>query len=147
VIAAARLAGVHDLIARLPKAYDTEIGDDGAQLSGGQRQRIALARAVYGLPRLVVLDEPNASLDDEGEKALDAAIEALKRAGSTVVLVSHRPRLMRHADRLAVLRDGVLDVCGAREEVLARLSGRTVRALRPHDAAAPSPMVLQGAQA
>jgi ABC-type protease/lipase transport system fused ATPase/permease subunit len=147
VIAAARLAGVHDLIARLPQAYETEIGDDGALLSGGQRQRIALARAVYGLPRLVLLDEPNASLDDDGEKALDAAIDALKRAGSTVVLVSHRPWLMRHADRLAVLRDGALEVCGPRAAVQARMAGRTVHPLRPDAAGASSTVALQGARA
>lgn len=147
VIAAARLAGVHELITRLPQAYDTEIGDDGALLSGGQRQRIALARAVYGLPRLVLLDEPNASLDDAGEQALDAAIAALKHAGSTVVLVSHRPWLMRHADRLAVLRGGALEICGPREEVQARLAGRTVRPLRPNDPAAHPSAALQGAHA
>ena len=146
VIAAARLAGVHELIARLPQAYDTEIGDDGLRLSGGQRQRIALARAVYGLPRLVVLDEPNASLDTEGEQALDAAIEALKHAGSTVVLVSHRPWLLRYADRLAVLRDGALEACGPREAVQARLAGRAVRPLHapgPHQT--PPQEHLQGA--
>jgi PrtD family type I secretion system ABC transporter len=136
VLHAARLAGVHELITRLPQAYDTEIGDDGALLSGGQRQRIGLARALYGLPPLVLLDEPDAGLDDEGEQALDAAIEALKSAGSSVVLVSHRPRLMRHADRLALLRDGALEICGPREEVQARLAGRTVRPLRTNDATA-----------
>jgi PrtD family type I secretion system ABC transporter len=147
VIAAARLAGIHDLIGRLPQAYDTEIGDDGARLSGGQRQRLALARAVYGMPRLVVLDEPNASLDGEGEQALDAAIEALKAAGVTVVLVSHRPWLVRHADRLAVLRDGALEICGPREEVQARLCGRTVRPLRPNDPGVAAATVPQGAHA
>ncbi len=139
VIAAARLAGVHDLVTRLPHAYDTEIGDDGTSLSGGQRQRIALARAVYGMPRLVVLDEPNANLDNEGEQALSAAIDALKQAGTTVVLVSHRPWLMRHADRLTVLRDGALEVCGPRDEVLARLAGATVRPLRPLSPIPPHP--------
>jgi PrtD family type I secretion system ABC transporter len=133
VMHAARLAGVHELIVRLPQAYDTEIGDDGGLLSGGQRQRIGLARALYGLPPLVLLDEPDAGLDGEGEQALDAAIESLKGAGSTVVLVSHRPRLMRHADRLAVLRDGALEICGPREEVQARLAGRTVRPLRTNE--------------
>jgi ABC-type protease/lipase transport system fused ATPase/permease subunit len=122
VMAAARLAGVHELISRLPQAYDTDIGEAAAWLSGGQRQRIALARAVYGPPRLVVLDEPNASLDHDGERALGAAVQALKQAGSTVVLVSHRPWLMRQADRLAVLRDGALVAVGPREDVLARLN-------------------------
>ncbi|HET7868368.1 MAG TPA: ATP-binding cassette domain-containing protein, partial [Burkholderiaceae bacterium] len=131
VLDAARLAGVHELIARLPQAYDTVIGEAGTSLSGGHCQRIALARALYGLPRLVLLDEPNAHLDSEGEEALSAAIDALKRAGSTVVLVSHRPALMRHADRLAVLREGVLEAIGPRDAMLARLSGSTVQRLRP----------------
>ena len=130
VLAAARLAGVHGLVSRLPNAYDTELGDGGAVLSGGQRQRIALARAVYGNPKLVLLDEPNASLDSEGEDALSAAIVALKEAGTTVVLVSHRPALMRHADTLAVLRDGAIDSLGPRDEVLARMSGAGVLPLR-----------------
>lgn len=135
VLRAARRAGVHELIARLPQAYDTQLGDDGAPLSGGQRQRIGLARALYGEPALVVLDEPDAGLDAEGEQALDAALLALKAAGTTVVLVSHRPRLLRHADRLAVLRDGALEICGPREEVQARLAGRTVLPLRPAEPA------------
>lgn len=146
VMLAARLAGVHELIARLPQAYDTEIGEDGVRLSGGQRQRIGLARALYGLPPLVLLDEPDAGLDGEGEQALDAAIEALKCAGSSVVLVSHRARLMRHADRLAVLRDGALEICGPREEVQARLAGRTVRPLRPNEGDA-QPAAVQGSRA
>ncbi len=147
VIAAAQIAGVHALIARLPQAYETEIGEDGALLSGGQRQRIALARAVYAMPRLVVLDEPNASLDHDGERALDATIQALKQAGSTIVLVSHRPALMRHADRLAVLREGALDVCGPRDDVLARFTGPTVRPLRTPDTAGAPGRVPQGVHA
>jgi len=131
VIAAAELAGVHTMIQRLPQGYETQIGDGGCVLSGGQRQRIALARAVYGAPRLVVLDEPNASLDAEGEQALGIAIERLKQAAVGVVLVSHRPQLMRHADTLALLRDGALEALGPRDEVLARLAGNTVRPLRP----------------
>jgi PrtD family type I secretion system ABC transporter len=130
VMAAAQLAGIHEMVARLPLAYDSELGDGGAVLSGGQRQRIALARAVYGSPKLVVLDEPNASLDADGEEALAAAIAALKQAGTTVVLVSHRPALMRHADTLAVLRDGALDLIGPRDAVLARLAKNSVVPLR-----------------
>jgi PrtD family type I secretion system ABC transporter len=141
VIEAARRAGVHEMIARLPRAYDTELGVGGAVLSGGQRQRIGLARAVYGAPRLVVLDEPNAHLDSEGEDALAAALAALRELGTTVVLVSHRPALMRHADVLAVLRDGAFDIVGPRDQVLARLAGTTVHPLRraaPADAATPT---------
>ncbi len=150
VIAAAQLAGVHEMVARLPQAYDTELGEAGARLSGGQRQRIALARAVYGNPKLVVLDEPNASLDAEGEAALGAAIAALKATGTTVVLVSHRPALMRHADTLAVLRDGALDSIGPRDQVLARLGNPGVTPLRrPVTAANPAhpTHTAQGAQA
>jgi PrtD family type I secretion system ABC transporter len=130
VVCAAQRAGVHEMIARLPQAYETELGEAGAVLSGGQRQRIGLARALYGVPKLVVLDEPNANLDADGETALAAALVALKQLGTTVVLVSHRPALMRHADTLAVLREGALDIVGPREEVLARLNGHTVHPMR-----------------
>jgi PrtD family type I secretion system ABC transporter len=150
VIAAAQLAGVHEMILRLPQAYETELGDAGCVLSGGQRQRIALARAVYGEPRLVVLDEPNAHLDADGEEALATAIAQLKARGATVVLVSHRPALMRHVDKLAVLRDGSLDAFGPRDQVLARLAGATVQPLR-RPAAASHPvapgLATEGAQA
>ncbi len=140
VVEAAQRAGVHELIARLPNAYDTDIGDGGVVLSGGQRQRIGLARALYGSPKLVLLDEPNAHLDAEGEDALVAAIGWLKQTGATVVLVSHRPALMHHADRLAVLRDGAIEIVGPREQVLARLAQpATVRTIHP--------LRTQGAQA
>ncbi|MBC7994017.1 MAG: ATP-binding cassette domain-containing protein, partial [Rhizobacter sp.] len=121
VVEAARLAQAHDMILRLPQGYDTPIGEAGAVLSGGQRQRIALARALYGEPRLVVLDEPNASLDAEGEQALGEALKTLKQRRVTVVMVSHRPALMSQLDKLAVLRDGVLDAFGPSAAVLARL--------------------------
>ncbi|WKB53207.1 type I secretion system permease/ATPase [Eleftheria terrae] len=134
VVAAAQLAGVHEMILRLPQAYETELGEAGCALSGGQRQRIALARAVYGSPQLVVLDEPNANLDSEGEDALARAIEQLKQGGCTVVLVSHRPSLMRQADKLAVLREGQLELFGPREQVLARLSSPSVHPLRRPEA-------------
>ncbi|HEY6135634.1 MAG TPA: type I secretion system permease/ATPase [Rubrivivax sp.] len=143
--AAARLAGVHELVARLPQAYDTELGEAGAVLSGGQRQRIGLARALYGAPKLVLLDEPNAHLDAEGEAALAAALAALKQAGTTVVLVSHRPALMRHADTLVVLREGAIDVTGPRDQVLSRLAGATVHPL--HRASTDSRRTAEGAQA
>lgn len=122
VIVAAQMAGCHEMILRLPLGYDTEIGDGGALLSGGQRQRIGLARAVIGQPRLVVLDEPNANLDGEGEAALMQALIALKRDRVTVVVVSHRPSLVAHVDKMLVMRAGALELFGPREPVLERLN-------------------------
>jgi len=122
VIAAAQMAGCHEMILRLSLGYDTQIGDGGALLSGGQRQRIGLARAVIGRPRLVVLDEPNANLDGEGEAALMQALIALKRDKVTVVVVSHRPSLVAHVDKMLVLRAGALELFGPREPVLERLN-------------------------
>ncbi|RZS47475.1 type I secretion system permease/ATPase [Sphaerotilus mobilis] len=121
VVAAAQAAGVHELILRLPQGYETPIGEAGAALSGGQRQRIALARALHGQPCLLVLDEPNSNLDAEGESALQQALAQAKARGITVVLVGHRPSMMRSVDQLAVLRDGTLDAFGPRDAVLARL--------------------------
>jgi ATP-binding cassette subfamily C protein len=124
VINAARMAGVHDLILRLPKGYETEIGEGGAVLSGGIRQRIALARAVYGTPSLVVLDEPSSNLDGEGDLALGQCIEQLKQQKVSVVLVSHRPHTINVADKLLVLQEGAVVTFGSRAEVLQRLHPR-----------------------
>ena len=134
VIEAARLAGAHDMILRLRGGYGAEIGAHGAVLSGGQRQWIGLARAMFGQPRLVVLDEPNASLDQAGEAALIDAIGRLKAQGTTVILVAHRPSLLVHVDKLLVLREGAGVLFGPREEVLPRLigSGRRPRSPRWH---------------
>jgi PrtD family type I secretion system ABC transporter len=128
VIGAAQRAHVHELVLRLPKGYDTEIGDSGQALSPGQRQRIALARALYGNPRLVVLDEPNANLDHEGEEALLAALRGLKETGVTTVVVAHRPSLLREADRMLILRDGLVEMFGPRAEVMARVTRASVHA-------------------
>jgi ATP-binding cassette subfamily C exporter for protease/lipase len=121
VIAAAQAAGLHDMILRFPKGYDTPMGEAGSLLSGGQRQRVALARAIYGDPKLVVLDEPNANLDDVGEAALARAVLALKNKGSTVILVTHRPGAVAVADRLLVIRDGMVQIEGPRDQVIAAM--------------------------
>ena len=121
VIAAAQAAGLHQMILRFPKGYDTRVGQAGSFLSGGQRQRIGLARALYGQPVLVVLDEPNANLDDEGENALLNAVLLLKQQGKTVVLISHRQGVLKVADRLVIMQDGLVVASGPRDGVLAAL--------------------------
>ena len=121
VVAAAKAAGVHELILRLPKGYDTELGEDGAPLSAGQRQRLGLARTIYGLPKLVVLDEPNAHLDGAGEQALAGALRSLKEQNATVVLVTHRLNILRHADRIMVMENGGIERIGGRDKILGGL--------------------------
>ena len=121
VIAAAEASGLHQMILRFPKGYDTPMGEAGGLLSGGQRQRIGLARALYGEPALVVLDEPNANLDDEGEAALVRAVQVMKSKGKTVVLISHRPGIVGVADRLLILHQGTVQASGPRDGVLAAL--------------------------
>lgn len=123
IIAAARLAGVDHLIRSLPHAYDTPIGEGGVPISGGQRQRIGLARALYGNPRLLVLDEPNASLDAEGEDALENAISASKKSGAAIILVAHKPSILMQADKVLVLRDGMMEMFDDRDTVLGKLLG------------------------
>ena len=135
VIEAARCAGLHDMILRFPKGYDTPIGDAGGLLSGGQRQRVGLARAVYGNPALIVLDEPNANLDEMGEAALVKTVQEMKALGKTVVLITHRPGILAVADRVLVLHEGRVQFEGPRDEVLATLRAA---AHRPGAGAVPS---------
>jgi ATP-binding cassette subfamily C protein/ATP-binding cassette subfamily C protein EexD len=122
IILAARMAGVHEMILRLPEGYDSLVGEGGAILSGGYRQRIGLARAVFGDPSLVVLDEPSSNLDSDGDAALADCIIQLKKRGTTVVIISHRPATIGVADKILVLREGVVEMFGPRAEVLGRMT-------------------------
>ena len=129
VIAAAEAAMVHETILRLPKGYETQMGEGGVVLSGGQRQRLALARALYGNPRLLILDEPNANLDAEGEAALTQALARMKMMKQTVVVVTHKPQLLRHVDCVLVLANGTAKAFGERDEVLAKIAGPKIKTL------------------
>jgi ATP-binding cassette, subfamily C, bacterial exporter for protease/lipase len=122
VIEAAQRAGVHDMVQHFPQGYDTPLGDGGAGLSGGQKQRIGLARALYGDPSLVVLDEPNSNLDDVGEQALVGAINDLRQRGKTLVLITHRPNIIGVTQKLLLLKDGVPQMFGPTAQVLAELA-------------------------
>lgn len=117
ILEAARIAGVHELIGRMPLGYDTNVNDGDFKLSGGQRQRIGLARALYGSPRLLVLDEPNSNLDAEGEQSLIRAISAARESGAIVILIAHRPSVMQVVDKILVLREGRISQFGPRSAV------------------------------
>lgn len=122
VVEAAKMAGVHELILRLPKGYDTDIGDGGLALSAGQRQHVALARALYRQPRLIVLDEPNSNLDSISERALVNAMSRAKNSGAAVVVISHRPSILGTADKMLALNNGVVEIFAPREEVMSRMT-------------------------
>lgn len=121
VIAAAKLAGIHDMILHFPEGYDTKIGDGGIGLSGGQKQRLALARALYGNPSLIVLDEPNSNLDEAGEFALIKALQALRARKATVVVISHRTSLLQATNKLLLLQDGAVRLFGPTAQVVQKL--------------------------
>lgn len=137
VQAAAIAVGLHEFILALPRGYESPIGQDGAMLSGGQRQRVGLARAIYGRPAFVVLDEPNSSLDEEGDAALARAIATLKAQGTTFIVMTHRTSVLAVADKMLVLRDGQMQAFGPRDEVLTALQ-RAAQQGHPQPAA-PSP--------
>jgi ATP-binding cassette subfamily C protein len=134
-VAAATAAGAHEMILRLPEAYDTPLGAGGGGLSAGQAQRLALARALYGDPRIFVLDEPNSNLDSEGETALEHAIAAQKARGAALVVIAHRLNILGVADKLLVLRDGAVDLYGPRRDVLQALEARVASLPRAANAA------------
>lgn len=136
VIEAAKAAGAHEVILRLPNGYDTPIGEGGVALSGGMRQRVGLARALYGNPRLIILDEPNSNLDEDGEKALASALAAMRNAGRTVIVVTHRPQILAHVDRIMVMAFGKALVTGTRDEVIAKMRGQKVVLAHERTAAA-----------
>jgi len=135
VVQAARRAGVHDLILQFPQGYDTVLGDGGAGLSGGQKQRIGLARAMYGDPALLVLDEPNSNLDDAGEAALLNAVADLRQRGKTIVMITHRPNVVQATTRLLLLREGAVHLFGPTGQVLAALQDAGRKALEAQRAA------------
>ena len=143
VLRAAKAAGAHELILRLPNGYDTPIGEGGEALSGGQRQRIALARALYGDPFLIVLDEPNSNLDNEGEMALRQAIANLKTRGAIVVLIAHRPSVLAVCDHILVLANGEQKDFGSRDEIMQKIT----RPVAPPAAAAGNLKVVSGTTA
>lgn len=128
VVAAAKTAGVHEMILQLPEGYDTVIGSDGVNLSGGQRQRVGLARAIYGLPRFIVLDEPNSNLDEVGERALALAIQQIKATGATIFIITHRTSILNQLDRLLVMQNGGISAYGPREQVMAELNAQQAAA-------------------
>jgi ATP-binding cassette subfamily C exporter for protease/lipase len=145
IVRAARIAGVHEMILRLPAGYDTPLGAGGSALSGGQRQRIGLARALYGDPAFVVLDEPNSNLDDAGEAALQQALLVFKQLGKTVVVITHRPSVLNSVDKLLLLNDGVVVAFGPRQEVMHALTQAQAKARTEAQARATASAQVTGA--
>ena len=146
VILAAKRSGVHDMILHFPQGYDTRLGDGGAGLSGGQKQRIALARAMYDDPSLLVLDEPNSNLDDVGEQALVMAINDLRQRGKTIILITHRTTILGATTKLLLLRDGVAQAFGPRDQVLAALNQANQQQMQQMQQAQQAAAAQQAAQ-
>ncbi len=140
VVEAAKIAGVHEMILKLPHGYDTMVGQGGVTLSGGQRQRVGLARALYKKPKIIVLDEPNSNLDEEGDRALLNAIMTMKQLGSTLVLITHKLSVLQVVDKIAVLKDGMLSMYGRRDEVLKAL--QTPQAPRSQSVQSKKPKIV-----
>jgi ATP-binding cassette subfamily C exporter for protease/lipase len=134
VVQAAKRAGVHDMILRLPEGYDSKLGEGGAGLSGGQKQRLGLARAMYGDPSLIVLDEPNSNLDEMGEQALVLAVLDLRQRGKTIVLITHRPSALSVTTKLLVMQDGAVQMFGPTKDVMAAINDANQKALAAHQA-------------
>lgn len=147
VVQAAQRAGVHDMILHLPKGYDTLLGDGGAGLSGGQKQRLGLARAMYGDPSLIVLDEPNSNLDDVGEAALVQAINDLRQRGKTIVLITHRTSVIGITNKLLLLRDGIVNAFGPTNQVLASIQEASQKQLQAQQQARQQAAPTSGANA
>ncbi len=122
IVKAAQMAYAHDLIVRLPKSYETDIGSLGSKISAGQRQRIGLARAFYGQPKLVILDEPNSNLDQDGEIALAMALKNAKNKKITTIVISHRQNILQAVDKILVLHNGEAKIFGNRDDVLKKLN-------------------------
>jgi ATP-binding cassette subfamily C protein len=131
ILAAAQAAGVHDLIVRLPQGYDTPLGPHGTALSAGQRQRIGLARALYGDPFLVVLDEPNSNLDAEGEASLTSAVLGIRARGGIAIVIAHRPSALAAVDMVGVIQAGKLAAFGPKSEILSKQARKAEPALVP----------------
>ena len=129
IIEAAKLSGTHELILNLPEGYGTRVGAGGMALSGGQKQRVGLARALYGNPKIVVLDEPNSNLDDAGEYALSMALRIMKDKGTTVIIITHKQNILTLTDKLLVLKEGLVVSYGDREKVMDALSGKTTKSI------------------